>query len=224
MSTKRSLFPGTAVGWAVRSIAALAVALGLLARPADATLAVYASDDGVYRGVQQLDTEAIDDVVIWIDKVGTTPSADPCNDEEGQGEGDEICGYDVLIEIQGPGCFTGSFTAGTPGNGPVVYHPTGDLDCDTKQLHAALVNTGATSTDPQHIVTVKVDAPEAAESTKVLVLGRSVVAANLALESIPQDTIAATPVPEPAEILLLASAIAGLAWLHRLRKGSPSAR
>jgi len=206
-----------AFGWAVRSIALLAAALGLLARPADATLAVFADDNGVNNGVVALDTQALHVLEIWIEKdEGMGTSLDACNDAEGQGEGDEICGYDVLIKVGGSGCLD----AFVPDSGAVIYHPPSqDLNCTTPELQAAFVNTGPTSSDPLRIGWLTVNAV-GASAAKVEVLGEHIVAADLALEEIPQATI--TYVPEPGEILLLASGIAGLAGLHRLRKGSPS--
>ena len=87
MSTKRSLVPGMAFGWTVGSIAALGALLGLLARPADADIAVYVSHDGVNRGIRELTKDPSQQIKIWIEKdedMGTSVS--PCSDVAGDNE------------------------------------------------------------------------------------------------------------------------------------------
>jgi hypothetical protein len=202
MSSKRSPLPDSTLGRALGSLATLAAVLGLLAQAADADVAVYASRDslGANEGQVEIQTASVDTIPIWI---------------EG-GSGNEICGYDVLLEIQGEGCFTNSFD---PDSGTVVYQPTGPLSCATTQLHAAFVGVNPCN-DPVHIGDLDLNATGTTGSTSLVVLGKHAVPVGLTLENIPQDTIATTPVPEPGEILLLASGIAGLAGLYRLRRGS----
>lgn len=214
MSSKRPRIPGMAPGWTVGSIAALGALLGLLASPAEADRrTVYASYyNNEDHGVVTLNTSAPHDLRIWLYSGGTATSLDPCH--EGQ-SGDEICGYHLQFEIKGSGCFE-TFTPFDPNS---VHYPPGDeLDCTTRELGVTLVDTGPTSADPVEIGMLTVNA---AVATSVEVTGRQFVTAGLALEDIPPDTIAY--VPEPAEILLLASGIAGLAGLRWLRRGSPRA-
>ena len=220
MSKERSPFPLATLGWTVRSIAALAALLALLVRPAEADIAVYVSPDGTNYGIQELTKTSPQAIDIYIEKdEGMGTSTSPCSDVTGENEGDEICGYDVVIQLLGFGCFEGTFG---PGDGPVVYHPTDPFSCQTtKTLKATLVNVNPTLANPLHIGTLTVNA-DAEGPTDVRVLGNNIVAADLTLKAIPPDTIAY--VPEPAEILLLAGGIAGLAGLHSLRRGSPSAR
>jgi hypothetical protein len=220
MSNRRSLVPFVALGWSVRSIATLAVFLGLLVRPADADVAVYASPDPVNRGVVQLTHDPAQLVKVWIQKDGGLESSSlPCSEAAGQNEGDEICGYDVEIQLVGSGCLVGYFE---PGSGAVVYHPDTEFSCETtRTLRATLVNTSPTpTTEALKIGSLTVNA-QSPQGTYLRVWGKSIVAADLTLEDIPGRQIAY--VPEPGEILLLASGIAGLAGLYGLRKGRLSA-
>jgi hypothetical protein len=198
-------------------MALLAAVLGLLSSPADATVSVYASHDGVNRGVVALDTESPNDLDIWIDKQGTATSTVVCN--EAQGDGDEICGYEVMIQVIGSGCLNGYFVAADPAI--VHYTPKeGAFSCaTTRTLRATLVDTSPADSEPVEIGQLTVVA--VAEGTALRVWGEQIVTANLELEEIPHNTIAY--VPEPGEILLLAGGIAGLAGLYRLRRGSLSA-
>jgi hypothetical protein len=219
MSKKRLLVHLVALGWTVGPIAALAVLLGLLAPPAGADVDVYASHDGVNRGVVSLTRNPSQPVKVWIRKNGgAASSTSPCSDQVGQNEGDEICGYDVEIHAMGSGFLVGYFD---PGSGAVVYHPEEEFGAQTAQvLRATLVNTNPPpTTAPLEIGTLTVNA-DSPQGTYIRVWGESIVGADLALESIPGNQIAY--VPEPAEILLLASGIAGLAGLRWLRRGSPS--
>ena len=96
-----------------------------------------------------------------------------------------------------------------------VVHPLQEHVGEGDRL--AFVDTGPTSSEPLEIGDLTVDA---AVATSVEVTGVHAVLADLTLENIAPATIAY--VPEPGEILLLASGVAGLAGLYRLRRGSLS--
>ena len=85
------------------TVAAMAALVGLPARAqVQPDIAVYASDaGGVWQGhkILAMDTTDTHVLELYIDKLGTALSTTECDEDEGTG--DELCGYDVVIEVQG---------------------------------------------------------------------------------------------------------------------------
>jgi hypothetical protein len=140
---------------------------------------------------------------------GIDPSAGTiCQD----GNGDELCGADVILKLNGPGLITGFMAAPT---GPlIVFDP--DPFTPTTELRLNLLTA-----TPPHVMgskllgtlTLDLSSASGANPSSVEAHGQVVDAAGR-LQSIPLQLIA---VPEPSHAWLLASGILGLALLYRLR-------
>jgi hypothetical protein len=200
------------------TIAAMAALVG---PPAGAQtqpdLAVYASQaGGDWQGTRALLIGATEVLELYIDKRGTGSSTTKCDTEEGNG--DELCGYDAVIEVQGDaGAFISDFDPDSSLASEMAFYPDTPLPAGTRQLRVNLVDVNPPDANPIHIGTLSVDATAARGPVTVLVTGQGAVLANLDLVPIPVQIIA---VPEPAELLLLGIGIPGLAGLHRLRRWS----
>jgi uncharacterized protein YuzE len=204
------------------ALAALLLALPVCATPARATPVVYHSEscDGVDQtpgepGILGFDPN--EPVCVYVVRGAASSSGTKC-DESNDPPGDEICGADVLIEIQGDGSIAG-FTGG-PG---VVAHPT-DFGGNPKQIRMNVARAAPPPADPNPVflgeLQVDTTSPQPVD---VVVMGIQIVNAARQLENIPDEVTIARSVPEPDFLLQLGTGLIGLAGLHRLRRprGAP---
>ena len=136
--------------------------------------------------------------------------------EEGGGQGDEICGLDVQINVTGPAFIAGFRPAGPPAGTDIVFLPT-SFGATTKSLRL----NAARSEDPIPAGAHKLGELDVTvtdgRGVLVTVSGNAMVLAQRQLVPIEPNIIA---VPEPGQVWLLGSALAGLAggaWLRRRR-------
>jgi hypothetical protein len=131
------------------------------------------------------------------------------NDEPG----DEICGFDVQLNLSGAGHFAGFRPAGPPGGTGLVSSPT-SFDAVTKSLRMNGVH--ATSPIPAGATKLgELDVAVEGNGVTVTVSGNAMVIAGERTVDVLPNVLA---VPEPGEAWLLGSALAGLAALARLRR------
>jgi hypothetical protein len=177
------------------------VCFGWLAGPARAVTSVYHSpDDDGLQGSGEIPAGGMQPVYLYIDGGAVASEADSvCND----GQGDEVCGYE--LELTGL-------------NGLTFILFSADIDADL------LVNSGGSSIKmngldtqsptpgPQRIGELLVIA---AVGSELELTSGEVVGADLGSEILPTTTL--VTVPEPGELLLLASGVSLLALLARRR-------
>lgn len=162
------------------------------------------SDDGAEPvGVPTLPTD--DDLLfLWVVGDGlSSTSGVVCTD----GNGDELCGWDVLLH---PGVNV-EFGAFTPEPGVVS-------SSDPTELRANGIDLGAPAPLPIRIGTLQVFATVSGVGGLVYADGVQVVTADLTGEPIQSETIAALPVPEAGLALQSAFLIVAAACLSRSRK------
>ena len=140
---------------------------------------------------------------LWLDPGSTPVSGTVCTDATG----DASCAYDLRIQVQGDSKIV-SFTP----IGDVIQKLTPPTNATL--LRANRIASAAPLIGKQKIGTLVVDTT-GPQGGLIEVTGVHSLGAALQLESIPSNTIAY--VPEPGQLLLLASGLAGLAVLHRLR-------
>jgi hypothetical protein len=219
MTRIRRRHPGC--GGRAALLAALLLALPFWAAPVRAAPLVYHSEgcDGVdltpgAPGI--LDSGPDESVCVYVVR-GAAPSSGTKCDESNDPPGDEICGADVLIEIQGAGSISG-FSGGSG----VVAHPTDFGDDPTQiRMNVARAVPPPANPDPVFLGELQVDTT-IGQPVDVVVKGVQIVNAARKLETIPEETIAMY-LPEPDFALQLATGLLGLAGLHRLRRvrGAP---
>ena len=154
---------------------------------------------------------------LYIDKLGTGTSTTACDELEG--DGDEICGYDVLIQLEGEGHI--SFFVEDTGHASAIEYFPETFTSSTKELRITFVDVNPADAEELPIGTLTVDATGRVGATTLRAIGNDAVTAALNLESVPNQVIA---VPEPSGYALLAAGIAGLAALYRLRRPDATGR
>jgi hypothetical protein len=182
-----------------------------------------------------------EEVNVWIDG-GLTPSnigsgEIVCYKGESAGSGHELCGADILLRLEGPPA--GFFSNFNPDENmdtlvhspPCVSFDEGGL-CEglpagTRELRMNFRRgDAAPSVGPRRVGTLVVNSTDASEEnpTSVVVSGFGAAGASLQFRPIAEggaQIVARGPqtvyVPEPGEMMLLASCLAGLALLYRLR-------
>ncbi len=138
----------------------------------------------------------------------------PCRPAPVGGNGDEICGMDVQVNVTGPAYVAGFRPAGPPAGSEIEFFPT-SFSSATKSLRFNSVRP----TDPIPAGAFKIaelDVTVTGErGVAVTVSGNAMVLAQRQVEPVRPNIIA---VPEPDETWLLASALAGLASLAAVRR------
>jgi hypothetical protein len=190
------------------SLVLLALVLGLGQTAAGGEPTVYHSSNGVDSGrPAYLGTTSNETIKLYVSagSIESNGGTTACDD----GNGDEFCGIDVIVEIEGDGQFTGFAK-----NGNVVHYPEGTTFTSPSSSFRLNVVQGTSppTAGPQLLGTLTLD-NTGPEGSDVTARGH-VVEADLALNDIPERTIA---LPEPNGLLLLVSGIFGLAVLNRLR-------
>lgn len=181
----------------------LVLAAGLVSLDARAQNIVYHSpnDDGVNPGFAfELPIGPGESLFLWLD-VGSTVSQNgtACND----GDGREICGYEVVVDALGSAVFSDFF----PQLGGLgVVHQITPSQLKVNGLFALNPTAGAV-----RIGELKVEVIDL--TSAVMVMGGKVVLAALQVESVSQSNLAT--VPEPGGWLPL---LAGAVWLLGLRR------
>ena len=176
-------------------------------------IAVYASSTGSFEGElkMQQDYQAFE---LYIDKLGTTPSTAAC--DETDGDGDELCGYDVIITMAGPG-FIDDFVPDSAffAANKIQFYPDAFPLSPGQGLRVNFVDAAPVDAQEVHIGTLTIDAVGFAATTTVPATGSSAVTANLDLAAISDQPIL---VPEASGNVLLISGIFGLALIYRLHR------
>jgi hypothetical protein len=179
-----------------------------------------------------------DRINLWINggDLDSDPLKTVCMKGEDGGDGHELCGADILLELKGFG--TLSNFNGDEAMTTLVHNPPCDEvdeggDCVALPAGKTQLRMNfrrgeeAPIADKRRVgwLEVEVDGVNAspANPVSVEVSGIAAVGANLQMRLIPKDhVIAKGPgardcIPEPGETMLLVSGLAGLALLYRLR-------
>jgi hypothetical protein len=141
---------------------------------------------------------------LWLDPGATAPSGTVC----ANATGDASCAFDLRVQVFGDSTIVSAALTGD-----VVQN----LATNGRTLRANRITKANPITGPQKIGELVVNTTGAQGGT-IEVTGVHNVGAALQTEPIPGQTLAY--VPEPGQLLLLVSGLAGLALLHRLR-GQP---
>lgn len=186
------------------AVLVLGIALGL-ATSVQAQNVVYHSpnDDGENPGVAlNLPVGPWESLFLYLD-TGAIASANgvPCSD----GNGRELCGYEVIVDALG-GAFFVDFI---PSNG--VVHRLTPTQLETNGIFGTNPQLG-----PVRIGELKVASSQ--PGGEVMVMFGQAILAGLQTETIPQAIVAVTPVPEPAVALQLVPGALLLAGLARARR------
>jgi len=186
-----------------------------LAVPATGDPVVYHSpgDDGTppVSSPVEIPAESNQELYLFIDydndrdPPGSTGAGTMCVDEDGN----ETCGFDLLIEMTTD---VATFTSFVP---PVSSNIVGRIDpSDATTLRVNGIDVGGMAI-PARIGTLTVDAL-GANQLQIAVQGVHRVGAAGQLDAVQPQVI--VRLPEPGGTLLLVSGLAGLAALHRLRR------
>jgi len=201
----------------LRSFVPCALALALALPAAARQVRVFASTDGQYQGEKvypNATTPQVLPLYMDIDPPFNSSGSAACRTSPA-GTGDEVCAYDLVINIEGGA--SSRITQFTGASGTVDSYPTDFNSSAVKSLGIAFVGV-ASPASPQspslYIGSLHVD--PAASPTRVIVAGQSVVDAALASQPVPTATLAT--LPEPGFVLQLASSALALALLRRLRR------
>jgi hypothetical protein len=143
---------------------------------------------------------------LWLDPGPVPVSGTVCSNATG----DASCAYDLRVQVQGDPWIVGFTPIGLVAD---VVQKLTPLTNPTL-LRANRLTNGAPIIGRQKIGTLVVNTM-GPQGGLIEVTGVHSLGAALQLESIPSNTIAY--VPEPGELVLLVSGLAGLALLHRLR-------
>jgi hypothetical protein len=195
------------------TVVALAALVGLPAwAQTQPDIAVYANNaDNTWEGQKTFRTSTPQVLEIYIDKLGIGSSTTACDEQDGTG--DELCAYDLLIEVEGdPSASISNFVPAAASK--MAVYPV--MPATTRQLRVNFVDVAPPNASPIPIGTLTVDAT-GFTAAKVWAKGESVVTADLGLVDIDDQIIA---LPEPGGMLLLVSGILGLAALSRLPRRS----
>jgi len=192
--------------------AGLLLAAPALAVPAVGEPVVYPSPDGTPPASLPIEVPAEDgqSLVLYLDyanspDVGASVSGGMCVDADG----DETCGFDVMLEMQTDGATFGSFT---PAAGTAVI--VGHIDPATRTtLRVNGIDLGGMPI-PAPIGTLVLDAA-GAHQLQISVTGRHRVGAAGQLDAIQEQVI--VQLPEPGWLLQLGSGLLALAGLARRR-------
>jgi hypothetical protein len=186
----------------------LALALLLAATTASAAPFVYHSPGdsgdapGPPAGPPYLPKAANVTLYLWIDPGATALAGTICADATG----DASCAYDLRVQVQGDSKIKSATLSGD-----VIQH----ISPDEKTLRANRI-----AKSPPYIVGKQKIGQIVVDTTGPLggsieVTGVHSLGAALQVDRLPSNTLAY--VPEPGQLLLLVSGLAGLALLHRLR-------
>jgi hypothetical protein len=205
--------------------AATALLLGLLlpvtaaAVPSTGNPVVYHSPDGLGTppavSPHEIPAENNQQINLFID-YENDPDGGPSDDEVGtimcvDKNGDETCGFDVLLVMTTD---TATFATFTPASGNII----GQIDSNTQtSLRVNGIDVDGMAI-PAEIGTLTVDALDA-NQLQIEVKGVHRVGAAGQLDAIQPQVI--VNLPEPGGDLLLMCGIAGLAALYRLRHRHP---
>jgi len=167
-------------------------------------------------------------VFITAGEKPTDNEGTPCLPAPSGGNGDELCVFTVALSINGPGHFT-SFSPNpaldlVSSPDPIIGTPTSltlNFLAPTAPLSAGPLPEG---THEIGIVGFQIDGPDVllnvvgADSVRAVTASQGAGTVGTS-DPIPPNVLA---VPEPSQLLLLPSALAGLALLHRLRRAGRS--
>jgi hypothetical protein len=134
------------------------------------------------------------------------------------GDGDEICGLDVQVNVAGPAYVAGFRPATGPGGTGIVFAPT-SFSPATKSLRLNSVRSDDPIPAGAHAIGELDVTVTGSTGVLVTVSGNAMVLAHRQMADVQPNIIA---VPEPERGWLLGSALvglAGLAGLRRLRAG-----
>ncbi len=137
--------------------------------------------------------------------------------------GDELCGIDLSVIVEGDGRIVDYFEGGGEGEGPfIVHHPDGEFSpTSTFRLNLLQADPDSPPFAGQiYLGMLVLDTFDNGPLTATVRASGQFVGADGVLRSIPSRVIANRPVviPEPPGALMLWTGIAGLALLHRLRQ------
>lgn len=180
---------------------------------------------------------ATDRIELWLDGGPNNGAGILCQLSEEGGNGDQVCGADILLEItDGTGKFTriDAFDA-TLVHNPGCDDPAGEF-CDLPSDPATTIlrmnfrrGVGDPPVGRRHIADVHLNTATSTEEMPTVVKMRNFIAAGASLQERSlvtlangegdEETIAAgpVPIPEPGRLVMLASGLAGLFALHRIR-------
>jgi hypothetical protein len=176
---------------------------------------VFATGDGstVNIGEYEIPKNSASQSVYLFIEFGSVPSPPPsvspppCAPDA---TGEEICGFDVTVEIQGDAYIGGFIPA------PSVKFSPGTFDSTSRALHAVGLTAVGPSPGPQPIGELVVNTTGPIGGT-IVVTGVAAVRADLEQFLINTQAVAATDLPEPNPILVLIAGTLTLRVLHSLR-------
>lgn len=140
---------------------------------------------------------------------GASANGTPCVD----GDGDELCAWEVVVQAQ-PGVEFGAFL------------PTGDVEfvLTPTELRANRLSATAPALGLERLGYLGVTSTNPATGGDVTLVSGNVVTAGFSLEAVAPKTLATIPLPEPGPWLQWATALGGLAVLGRVRRRPRSGR
>ncbi|MBW2271663.1 MAG: hypothetical protein JRG96_00225 [Deltaproteobacteria bacterium] len=201
-----------------------------------------AYDDLTFDGGGGLDcaiTGSQDDVIeLWVDGGSDNGDGNHCQMSPGGNTGDYVCGADILLEITDG---SGRFTEIRPFESTLVHNPEcsepGEGYCDlpsepaTTQLRMNFRRgEGERLLGPRHIANLRLNTVGSTVQSPMVVKMRNFIAAGASLQERMLVTLGSgegdgqivargpVPAPEPGQFMLLASGLAGLVGLDRLRR------
>jgi hypothetical protein len=207
-----ALLLATALAWAAATPAAAVPSVG---EPI-----VYPSADGTLPATLPVVVPAADGQLLKL-YIDYTNDPDGMGTNEGSvcvdGNGDETCGFDVLLEMTTDGATFGSFTPASSGNAVIV----GRVDPATgTTLRVNGVDTSGMLI-PAEIGTLVLNAA-GANQLQIAVKGVHRVGAAGQLDAIQEQVI--VQLPEPGGLGQLGSGLVALALLARWRRVRPGSR
>jgi hypothetical protein len=195
-------------------------------------------DDGS-GGLDCAITGNMDDVIeLWVDGGANNGVGTLCQLSNQGNTGDHVCGADILLEItEGTGRFTDiEALDGTLVHNPDCVAPSSGF-CELPSEPATTLlrmnfrrGDGDPPLGPRHIANVRLNTEISTEESPTIVKMRNFIAAGGSLQERALQTLASgegdeqtiargpVPIPEPGQLMLLATGLVGLAGLHQLRR------